>query len=81
MEAISPLLSNLFHNRKLGGSLYHEENVPQTVAPLFLHIVCTVTNHETQNSESADVILPTPGLPVCLSKSHSVVVVYWLVSW
>ena len=76
IEAISPLLSNLFHPRKLGDNLYHEENDSQTVAPLFLHVVCTVTDHETQNSESADVILPTPGLPVCLSKSHSVTVVY-----
>ena len=76
MEPISPLLSNLFDPRKLGGSGYHKETVSQMVAPLFLHIVCTVTNHETQKSESADVILPTPGLPVCLSKGHHVTVVY-----
>ena len=76
MEPISPLLSNLFDRRMLGGSVYHEENVSQTVAPLFLHVLCTVTNHETQKSESADVILPTPGLPVCLSKRHHAAVVY-----
>ena len=66
--ALSPLLSALSLPDKLGTPGRPQEDSQWTVAPLFLKIVCTVTNHETRESNSAAVILPSPGLPVCLSK-------------
>ena len=66
--ALSPLLSALSPLDRLGTPGRLQEDSQWMVAPLFLRIVCTVTNHETQENNSAAIILPSPGLPVCLSK-------------